>query len=63
MCIPDPRPLYWRTNNVCAHRVERVDQMPLTDNPPHLERDWKVSGLDGGQADTMSIAEGADKQK
>ena len=32
------------------HRVVRVDQIPLTDTPPHQEQRRKVPGLSGSQS-------------
>jgi len=55
MCISYPRTLWPGTNNVCMHRVAGVDQMPLTDNEPHLKHHRKVSCLNDGQADTTSV--------
>ena len=34
------------------------DQIQLTDIRPHLERYWKIPGLNDGQVDMMSTAEG-----
>ena len=63
MCILNMRMLWPRIDSVCMYQVERIDQMPLTDDHPHLEYHWKVSGLNGGQANTISIAEDTDQQK
>ena len=58
MCIPDRRTLWPGTNNVCMYRVTGVDQILLTDEQPRLEHHWKISGLNDGQVDMISIIEG-----
>jgi len=58
MCSPDANTLQPRANNVCMRRVVRADQISLTDDQPNLEYSWKVSGLNNGQVDMMSIVGG-----
>jgi len=53
--------LYLGTNNVCVYRVARANQVPLTNK--HLERYWKISHLNDGQADMMPVVEGAHGQE
>jgi len=44
-------------NNVCMYRIALVNRIPLTDNYPRVERQWKISGLNYGQGDMMSALE------